>query len=172
LTKDTGNYKNSMTTPDTTHDYIKRIEANNEKLTLRLEALEAENDKLVNECSSMSYHYARGEVKLVSVLLGTQKAGFLTIPLFSHPKHSECIKFIDAHHATYWSAPLVRKKVCAFLNIKRLTVMYQIMFICGAKNKIKGDKNWYYGFSMFNKNREAMYYDPRKKAFNVTFKPA
>ena len=153
------------------YDYTKQIEAENEKLRAHVEEVETRNDALVEENATLTSRYDKGEVKLVSILLGNKKSGYLDIPLFAHPKQDECIKFIETHHDTYWVYPSVKKKLCEALEIKRLVVMYRIDFICGAKNKKKGDNNYYYGFSIFDSNKAAMYYDPRKKAFNVAFKP-
>lgn len=154
------------------YDYTRSVEAENEKLRTMLEQAEIRNDALVEECSVLTSRYDKGEVKLVSILLGSKKTGYITLPLFSHPTHRECVKFINTHYGAYWIFPDTRKKLCNMLRIKRVTIMYQITFICGAKNKKKGGRDWYNGFSLLENNQEAMYYDPRKKAFNITFKPS
>ena len=152
-------------------DYVKQIEAENEKLREHIEKVETENLKLSNECKSMSYHYDRGEVRLVSILIGNKKSGYVNVPVFSHSRQVECVKFIDTHYEQYWKFSDIKKKIGEILKIKRVNIMYQITMISGAQNKKINNKDWYYGFKIFENRNEAMYYDPRKKSFNTTFKP-
>jgi len=153
-------------------NYIKSIEEENEKLRDHIERVEQEKDTLVKERDAMSYHYDRGEVRLVSILLGNKKSGYVTLPVFAHSRQSECVKFINAHYEKYWCYNSVRSEISRVMGIKRANIMYQISFISGAKNKEIDGRMWYDGFRVFEDKNEAMYYDPRKKAFNVTFKPS